>query len=851
MRRLSSLGLGALLWLTSALAADRLDQAAFDSASRDLEIGLWDRAEREFSDFLVRFPKSPLLGDAESLRAFAAAEAAFARNDWAAAAAGFAEYQKAHPGGARGALAAVREAESRQRAGAPAAAAAVLRAAGGGFAAALASGQPAGVLLRGLLVEAACLSATGDAGGAEAALAQATPLARTPAEQADRWRGLALAREASSSWAAAAEAAANWADIALKDVSAAGGSHEAAAVAARCFLRAGDTARARDFFQRNRSTNTPPALQRDAAMGLAELSLSSGDPAGARAAVEGYIASAPQDPEIGPLRALLGRALFDQFVAARANRNAAGAAALAAEAGREFRRALSSTNLPPEFAGPAALGLGWCLWEAGFPSGGPEWVEATAQFAAAARTLPTGPAQSTAQFKLADCLLAQGSAAAAWSNYWAVAEGNPGGPDAAAIKEQALWQAVVAGVQAGDPSASDRAMRRLLETNPRGEPAARSALLVGQSLAKNGDVEAARDLLSGYLARFPDSPLRADCELSLAAIELRAQRWDGAILKLDAWLTANTNHPARPRAEFDRAWASAKAGLATNAVEEFAALAARFPGHPLAETAQLWLAGHFFSIRDYARAEQACLPIATNAAWRGDPAWLQARLLAAEAARRRESWSSAREQLLELLNDKAAQDAWPTAYFSLGELLLERPPETGASPLARYKDALEAFSAAANFTNAPVRPAALGKMGDCEFQLSAGDPARLPQALGWYQKALDSPQADTATRCQAAAGRGYVFAKMADAASGAAAAALRNHALDAWMDILDGKVLRPGQRADPFWMKEAGREGGQLLEISGRWRAAATLYDRLARELPSFAPAWRARAEKARRQDPG
>ena len=63
-----------------------------------------------------------------------------------------------------------------------------------------------------------------------------------------------------------------------------------------------------------------------------------------------------------------------------------------------------------------------------------------------------------------------------------------------------------------------------------------------------------------------------------------------------------------------------------------------------------------------------------------------------------------------------------------------------------------------------------------------------------------------------------------------------------------GKLLKPGETMDAWWVRESGREAGRLLESLGKWPEAATLYEWLARELPAQQAAWRDRATRARQR---
>ncbi|HRI14215.1 MAG TPA: hypothetical protein PLX89_14560, partial [Verrucomicrobiota bacterium] len=87
--------------------------------------------------------------------------------------------------------------------------------------------------------------------------------------------------------------------------------------------------------------------------------------------------------------------------------------------------------------------------------------------------------------------------------------------------------------------------------------------------------------------------------------------------------------------------------------------------------------------------------------------------------------------------------------------------------------------------------------------------------------------------------------------SPAIAAPLLTTALDRYLDVVNGTLQRPGEVPDPWWVKEAGREAGRLLESMGRWREAATLYERLSQELPALKAAWDFKAAEARKRANG
>lgn len=847
-----------VLWLSLAaaahLAAQTPDRTAFDAAVRAFETGLWERAATEFAAVEATYPDSPLKPEAARRRLYAEAETKFAAGDFAAAAKGYADYQSQHADTPRAPLAAVRQAEAELKQNQAAAALAVLGEAGRPFAKALAAGVSPPVLFRGLLVKAEALTVENNLEAAAMALEDAARFAESPEERWERLSRLAGIREQMARPEAALEAAAALLTLANAEAALAERRPSAASQAARLYLRLGQPAKAAEALAQNTAAGVPVEFLREAVLQLAELEFAQGNLGPARQRLEAFVAAQPQDAGTPAARLLLGRILFRQYQAARtATGDAAAANALLTLAAGQFSAGLTKPPAP-ELAGPMHLGLGWCQWEDGVGVNSAERIRAAeTNFQAATVLLPRGADQAVARFKWADCLFSRGEAAGAATNYLQVATGYADVAEARSLVEPALHQTVIAATEAGDATSAKVALEQLLARNPHGEPAAGSALLVGQSLARAGKADDAATLLADYLAKFPDSPLVPEVRLGLVAAKLRGGRWNDAVTELDSWVAAYTNHPSLPRAEFDRWWASTQAGLATNAVQQVAELAARYPTNQMVLTAQLWLAGHFHNLGDFARAEQACVNVVTNTLWKGRPEWYQARLWAAESARRRGAWGNATNHLFDLLNDQTipanvVERVVPSAYFSLGELLLVQPAATNAAPLAGFALALDAFRAAAGFTNSPLAPAATGKMADCHLQLASQNTNAYARAAELYLRARDWPGAGVDIRSQASVGLGVVAEKLAALSPGPEAAARLKEALNHYLDVAQGKLLRPGEGGDPWWLKEAGREAGRLLEQTGRWSEAAALYDQLGRELPALKPVWDTRAAEARRR---
>ncbi|MFZ9853820.1 MAG: tetratricopeptide repeat protein [Limisphaerales bacterium] len=850
IRWLCSLCLGLLCGITLpplAEAQEGAERLAYEAALRDFDLGQWDRAAGSLSAFSSAYPGSSLRTEVESRLRFAEAERSWAAGDWSGAARSFSNYLAAPTPPPLAAVAAVRLAQCRLKEGDPTAALEVLQSGDGPFVRALQQRSDPSLAFRGLLTRAEALRTLKKPADAIIALQEAEPMASNLQEKALRWRALAGLHEDAGQPAEAARAAEAWGRI-LVEEGLPETRAEANALAGRLWRLAGDRTAAEAAHARNLSAETPLDRQREATLALADLAAEQSDWTRSRERLENYLASHPEDPNAAEFQLRLGQSLLQQFLSDRGLTNApAGGASLLTRAIGQFTEGLKRSPAPP-VVGQLRLGRGWALWESLDPKDPPERIQAAAaDFEAALPLLSSGWDASVARFKLADAELRLGNPAKALKPLRELLR--DAGTNARVQQElvpKALVQAAQAAVGAREPGPAREAAEELIQRRLPEPEIAPSVLTVSQFLADSGDPEAGRALLRRFLKEYPSGTSAPEAELGLAAIELRARAWGTAVGALDHWIATHPDHPRMPQAEFDRAWAMVQAGLTDNAIARFTEIATRFPTNQISQTASLWLADHYFSQGDFAQAERLCVNLLTNTAWRGSPQWHEARLRAAESARRRQSAASAREQFLELLNDRTTPtQLLPQAYLALGETHVQTPEANDATPVEPYRRALEAFTAAAQFTNSPVSIAALGRMADCHLQLATQSTNSYAKADELYRRIIASPKADLSTRSKASVGLGVVSEKLAALQPAAAAKPLLEAALNHYLDVVNGTLSRPGEVPDPWWLKEAGREAGRLLESAGRWREAATLYDRLASELPALKATLELRSRQA------
>lgn len=815
------------------------DQLAFDAALRALDSRLFQRAADELSSFAEKFPTSPLRPTALEQARLARGEAALAAGQWKLAATAFGSFAGDFPASTNRMQASLREALALLRDGQPAAARDRI----------LASGSlPPTLAFEGSMLLAEARFQAREHGPALESLQAALPFAKDPDQQWRRERLLhdvALQGNVPGPRMQAAEALLALAEATTNAVRRA----EANSLAALALADAGEAARADALWERNTTPGTPDAFQRDAVLRIGQALLQRGDLPVARARLERFLNGRPNDPAWHPVRVLFGQVLFRQYTAARARTpvppEVAGLPALILGQ----LDAVLAHQPPPDLAGMIHYLRGWCLWEEGL--GQPaRLAEADAAFRKAAEALPASPEQATARFKLGDAALLRGDPAAALDQFLAVAEGYTNDPVVARELRPFAWrQAVAAAIASANTNAANRAVTQLLASYPDAEVSGPSTLLVGQARVRQGQPASGRDLLAQFIQRFPDAPVTADVRLALASAFISERQWNPALRELDTWVARYTNHPSLPQAEYDRAYASAEAGLSTNAVEQFRALAQRFATNPLSQTAQLWLGSHFYNLGDFGQSELAYVGVLTNTLWKGSLAAQRARLLASQAAMARGSTTNAVQYLLDLLNDPATPEAErASGYFYLGEARLAGHPAGTNGPLASFTDALEAFAGAARFTNQPVVVAAWGRMAYCHLQLVAQSPVAASRAVELYQRILDSPLSDPSSRAKALVGIGAACERMASSKGPAEAAELLERALKHYLDVVLGSgFLRAGESVPARILEEAGLAAGQLLEERRRYLEADGLYERLGREIPSLRPVWDARRSRVQR----
>lgn len=878
-------GVWLLVWLLAALTGllpaaepSAEERRLFDAAVLAFTDRFYERADRELTAFANQFPQSGLLAQAALLQAqarlrlgnhagalsvleahraqagaladdyqFWLAEARYQTGELIAAAEGFAALLKEFPQSEWRLEAAWREALARFKAGDIETAIRLLDSENGVFRPA-ANAQPASEpAVRGRLLLAEARLAQQDAAGALRAL-NLVPAARLTPE-------LAWLRQY---WLARAQLAAGDTELALAGSAALAtlatnaGSREftAETVALRgeILQRLGQWDAARQTFEQNLDPTLPRERRRQALVKIVEVSLAQNQTSNTVQWLERHLRDYPQDPS----QDVVHITLSDLHLREALSPAAAGAPPPAPEVrsnllarARTHAQAVLNVTPPSPLAGKAHLNLGLILAEER------NLAESRAAFERALEALPVSEERAVARFKLADTLFQLQDYTGAISNYQRLLTQYADTPAVRdSLFDHALYQIVRAAVEIGDLETASGAVAKILAWYPESFFGDRSLLLVGQALNRRGQPAAARNVFVDFLRRFPQSPLAPEVHLAIARTYAQDRDWTAALGKLDDWVRDHATHPSLPRAEFDRAWLTYQAGRETNALHLFTNFVARFPADPRAPLAQNWIADHYLRQGDFLNAEKNYQLLYQNTNWPASPLSYAARLMAGRAALARQGHKEAQDYFAAIFNDEAAPPAIAAAaLFAWGDARIDEPSPGVDRALENYAQAIPAFTRITQkFPTDPRAAAAFGRLGDCYLQLGAQDPKNYDSALEAYRRCLEHPLADVAVRSQASVGLGLVLERQAALKPAPEQAPLLKQALDHYLNVVYGQTLREGERADPFWVKEAGLRALAVVEGQQRWEEAVRLYERLIGLIPALRPSLERRLAAARGQ---
>jgi TolA-binding protein len=891
-QRQSTLVLGAIvcalalgLWLglsTTVFAAASGEEIAFNAAARAFDDGSFDYAERNFAEFIKKFPGSERVPEAILLQAraryklgqydqainllnsslgpagkwadkyrFWMGEAYFQRADFASAAAAYAQMIKDSPDSTLRANACYGEALSWFRLGNMGKTIDLLCQTNSPFQQLSQTWTNDTFVLRGYLLLGEARLLKQDYAGAENTLQSLASRQLPPALE---WQRLFLLARVQMDRQQPAAVLAITTNL-LAQAKASGLPNQLADT----LLLQGEALQlnqqleaAIQVYEQNLAA-LPPSAKRKALARLVDWFLSRGNTDKAIKSLETIVKDYPDDPEMDQVCLSLGQLQLKEFYRRQAGGQPTEALSAVTNqlpaALSYFDRVITNYARSP-LVGQASLGRGWCLWESG------RIVESQAAFKDAAEKLPVSTNQAMARFKWADAQFHLKDYTNAAVNYTAVLDNYASLTNLAPVLlERSLHQLVRARIEMGDLAGCTNTLNRLLSQYPQSEFADRSLMDVGQWLVRQGKRTEGRNYLSQLVTGYPRSPLVPEAKIAIAQALAGEKKWAEALEQYDQWVAQHTNHNALPQVEFDRAWTYSQAGKDTNAMQLFGQFLVRFPKSQLAPYAQNWMGDYFFNQGKYPEAEKNYQLLYENTNWPVSELTYQARLAAGRAAFSRQGYSDATNDFSVLINllksdTNSPSSILPSAYIALGDTLIAISASESTNGLQRFAQAINAFLQVPE-TNR-LAPLAWGRIADCHLQLAAQDVARYLQSSNYYQRvinATNAPFASIAARSEAEVGLGIVCEKMANQRPDAERPAVMALALDHYRNVIYLANIQPGEQRDNFWLARAGLEAARILESQGRWAELVALYQRLISLLPpNLHPALEKKLEQAKKR---
>lgn len=862
----SFLGCGGAAIQVTAAEIPVEERRAFEAARIALDDGLYDFAEKSFSEFLTLFPSSPLtaevrlklsearfhlkkfsevrallarfLGEAGGLAdqyQFWIAESLYSEGMLEEAGTAYAELLANHPDSELHLAAAFRQAYIFYREKNYQAAIELLGKENGAFESARRRQPGAANSILGLLMLADSRFELGSSEDAERTLAK---IPEDGLNATQGWRRLNLLvrlRLAAADFAGADELTVPLLSLA-KEIGDMEIVAESNSLNGSVLEGLGRPKEAVEAYKLNLDPKTSAAWRREALVKIVELSLLSGSTDEVVSRLELLSANELDTPARDLVQLTLGELRLQQFYGVPFDQRIPGgtysptASNALALAQVHFDRVITEfTN--SSYRGRAWINKAWCDWQL------QRWASAQESFSNAFRSLPEGLDQAVSVFKLGDAQFMQGQFTNALANYNRVIS-EYGGNEVIKnqLLDQAYYQVIQAGIAANDLESAEPAMRALIRQFPGSFYADRSLLLVGQALNQVRDPAAARDVFEEFRSGFTGSSLEPEVQLAIARTHELEGNWDAAANVYSGWLTNNTpgwqtnltQHASIPNAAFGYAWAEFQAGNLESAHSGFTNFVALFPTNELASVALQWLGDDSYSKADFSNAELYYQKLFISTNWPASTLTFNAQMLAGRSALGRQDYAEAKRYLTNLINHpKCPDEVYAGALFAYGDVLISEPSEDPAK-FANARGAFDRIISAR--PGSSEVPAAWGRVGDCNFQLGL-----YADATNAFRTCMTHGSANISQRSQAEVKLGKCLEKMAEeneAKRGEILKTAMGHYLNVFLqqNISEAK----GESADSFWVQRAGLNAAALAEAGGNYEQAGQLYRRLKEMLPQM-----------------
>jgi len=254
----------------------------------------------------------------------------------------------------------------------------------------------------------------------------------------------------------------------------------------------------------------------------------------------------------------------------------------------------------------------------------------------------------------------------------------------------------------------------------------------------------------------------------------------------------------------------------------FTNLIARFPTNEFASLAQWWVADFYYRNARLPEAESNYQLISQRN--HGTEIAYQAQLMAGRVAIARQDWLGASNYFSAIANDKSCPvDLRREAMFAFGDTLLF---QDSTNKLKDYRDAAAIFNDIESSSSNRLAILACGQKANCILQYAQNlqQTNELTNVVASFQKIVISILADATARSIAKVGIAVVLEKQGN----------WQKAKDEYLDVFYEKLLRDGEKPNPFWTKRAGMDAARLAEAHGEWDQAFSVYKRLLDKFPEL-----------------
>ncbi|HUK81502.1 MAG TPA: tetratricopeptide repeat protein [Verrucomicrobiae bacterium] len=544
---------------------------------------------------------------------------------------------------------------------------------------------------------------------------------------------------------------------------------------------------AADSFTSALANAQTPQLKRDALLKLGEAYVRSGKLADGVAKLKEFLQAHPADPLADEVQMAIADWLF---------------------AGNDFAAALPEygqliTKYPQSaLLVKANLNAGWCAWKLKQPA------DALKFFQQAFTLTKDSALAAEALFKVADAQFALGQYADAIASYQRLI----GSYTDAKSLDRAMFQLGEAYRQIRNAEAAMATFESLVSQYPTSPLAPEAQFNVGLVDVGLGREKDARTAFGVVMEKFADSEWANRAALAIGESFYRDRQYSEALASFQKLMANGLDTELAQQAFYSYGWCRAMMGEADKTLTDFTDFLKKYPQAPLAPDIEFWIGDYYAKKKDYLGAQEQFQLLVKNypTSKQADTA----QYMAARAAYSRQDYDSA-IKLYEALVKTFPESAWRCdARFGQADALTE---------LGQFDNALLVFdNLAKEFPDCYLACEAYGRIGDCQYTLTHYD-----DAIASYRKALDCAK-DASMRAQVQFKIGQSYEKLGKL----------DDALQFYIKPVYEKDVAPdpNEPQEKFWSCKAGRAAAGIKEQQQQWREAITLYEKLAKTCSELQP---------------